>query len=364
MTLPDYWGGSIANLSAELESRLTGSTPGIPLHDDIAGLIPAAGTYIVILFDGLGDHQLDHPAASTLRSSRAGSIDSVFPTTTSVNLSSLVTGLPPSQHGLIAHLALLDGAVVNTLKWTAGGTPVSFDTTRVLPAPNLWERLSAASIEPVTVQPGAFLSSPLTKALYRGCRVEPVWNVQELIEATVQLAAHPGRLVFTYVPDVDFAAHVHGTDSVPYAEALQLVDTLWSAISASLPPRSVMVGTADHGVLTYPSDTKITLPRPAELTYFGDPRGVAVKGPAGVAARLARSVPARWVPVVEMADWWGPEPQHPLLEHRLPDGMLFPDPGHVLLPSGMDSRLSGYHGGLDAREVKIPLLVETPAAIR
>jgi len=357
MTLPDYQGGCIANLSAELESRLTGSTPGTPLRDSIAGTIPDAETYVVILFDGLGDYQLDHPAAGTLRSSRTGSIDSVFPTTTSVNLSSFVTGLPPSQHGLIAHLALLNGAVVNTLKWTSGGTPVSFDTNGMLPTRNLWERLAAESVEPITVQPGAFLSSPLSRALYRGCRIEPVWDEQELIEATGQLAGEPGRLIFTYVPNVDFAAHVHGTDSAPYAEAIQLADTVWSTISAALPSHAAMIGTADHGVLTYAPATKIELPRPRELIYFGDPRGVAVKGPARTAAELAESIPARWMPLDELVQWWGPQPHHPEIQDRLPDGMLVADSGYVLLPSGMDARLAGYHGGLDPGEVKIPLLV-------
>jgi len=268
-----------------------------------------------------------------------------------------VTGLPPSQHGLVAHLSMFDGEVVNTLKWTVDGTPVSFDTNGILPAPNLWERLATSSIEPITVQPGAFLSSPLTRALYRGCRVEPIWSTQELVDATIQLASEPGRLIFTYVPNIDFAAHVNGIDSPQYAEAMQLADRMWSSIAVALPTHAVMVGTADHGMLTYAQQAKVHLPRPSELTYFGDPRGVAVKGPAAVAAHLAESVPGRWMPIDRMVDWWGPEPRHFDLAGRLPDGMLVADPGYVLLPSGMDSRLVGYHGGLDERELKIPLLV-------
>ena len=77
ITVPDYAGGSVANLSAELELRLTGATPGAPLKDTLAPLIPHAHTYVVVLFDGLGDHQLSHPSAATLLASRRGTIDAV-----------------------------------------------------------------------------------------------------------------------------------------------------------------------------------------------------------------------------------------------------------------------------------------------
>ena len=43
------------------------------------------------------------------------------------------------------------------------------------------------------------------------------------VDATLQLAAEPGRLVFTYLPHVDFAAHVYGQASDEYGEALSTV---------------------------------------------------------------------------------------------------------------------------------------------
>jgi hypothetical protein len=358
MTPPDYGGGSLANLAAELEHRLTGTTPGVVLHEHIATRIPDAATYIVMLFDGLGDHQLDHPAAATLRSARTGSIDAVYPTTTSVNLASLATAGPPARHGLIGHQAYLHNRVVNTLKWTnVGGDAVTFDVTSVIPEPNLWERLDSAGIEAITVQSGSFQTSPLSKVLYRGCRFEPAWSYQELIDATVQLATDRRRLIFTYLPNVDVAAHLYGLESADYTEAIQIADSVWSHIAARLPTDALMIGVADHGVLDYPAAAKIKLHRPKELVYHGDPRGVAVRGPESIARSVAESAPATWMPLDRMRAWWGPEPFHPDLPNRLPTGMLVPDPEFVLLPNSMDSRMVGYHGGLDEREVKIPLLV-------
>ncbi|NIA25308.1 MAG: hypothetical protein GWP04_07030 [Gammaproteobacteria bacterium] len=358
MLIPDYAGGSLANLSAELELRLTGTTAGTPMHSSLSALIPDAGTYVVVLFDGLGDHQLGHPAATGLRASRVGAIDAVFPTTTSVNIASLVTAFPPVRHGLIAHQLFMHGAVVNTLKWkTLDGDPVAFDTADVLPTPNLWERLTAAGIEPITVQPGAFESSPLSRAMYRGCRFEPAWNYQELIDATVQLAAGRKRLILSYVPNVDVAAHVYGLESNEYTEAIQIADGVWSLTAARLPADTVMIGIADHGLVDYPKRSKIPLQRPKGLRYYGDPRGVLVRGPAPLAENLAATLPATWVPIETLRTWWGQEHPHHDLQRRSPAGALIPDRDHVLLPSGMDKRMVGYHGGLDEREVKVPLLV-------
>jgi len=356
MRPPDYAGGTIASLAAELEHRLAGSSPGVLLSPEIAASIPEAETYVVLLFDGLGDHQLAHPAAGSLRAARARSIDAVFPTTTSVNLSSFVTASMPARHGLVGHQALLHGVVTNTLKWTKiGGEPVTFEVNRVLPAPNLWERLSVNGVEAVTVQPGPFETSPLSRVLYRGCRLEPVWSYQEIVDATVQLAAGRRRLVFTYLPDVDVAAHLSGLASTRYAEAMQTADTVWSSIAARLPSHAVLIGTADHGVVDGLS--KVPLRRPSEITYSGDPRGVAVWGPLDVAETLSANLPASWMPTDEVRAWWGPGPSHPELDNRLPAGLLVPDRDVVLLPASMDSRMVGYHGGLDEREVEIPLLI-------
>ena len=192
ITVPDYEGGSLPNLMSELENRLTGSAPAPRLNPDLAASIPEASTYVLFLFDGLGTLQLDHPAASPLKGALRGSIDAPFPATTTVSLATIATGLPPSQHGLLGYQSWLpdvDDRVVNTIKWTTlWGEPIEYDTTAFLPSPNLWERLTQAGVDPITVQPGNFLGSPLSKALYRGCRIEPAFTLEEMVEATVQLA--------------------------------------------------------------------------------------------------------------------------------------------------------------------------------
>ena len=358
-TLPDYSGGSLVNLVAELERRLIGSSPSPPLHDALATLIPEASSYVLVLFDGLGSGQLEHPAAHSMAAAALAHIDAPFPTTTTVSLATVATGLPPSQHGLIGYqmrLAELD-AVVNTIKWTTlWGEPVAFDTSSLLPSPNLWERLAGKGAEPVTIQPAHFEGSPLTRLLYRGCRFDGVTTTDELVSATAQLAAVPGRLIFTYVPHVDFAAHVYGQKSPDYAGAVGLADTVWSALAARLPKGASLIGTADHGHVDFPPHRQVKIERRDHESrdFSGDGRAMYVHGEG---ASLAETLPAAWYSRGDMRDWWGPGPEHPAIDGRAPDGVLLADDDHLLLHKHSDDRMVGNHGGLTAAERRIPLLV-------
>jgi hypothetical protein len=360
--VPSYDGGGLVNLVAEIEQRLTGQSISPGLTPDLASALPQAETYVLAFFDGLGHHALGLPAASSLRASSAGKLHASFPTTTSVGLATVATGLAATGHGIVGHLMWMPavGAVVNTLKWvTPAGTHVEYPTETMLPAPNLWERLARAGVEPVTVQPADFAGSPLSRCLYRGCRFEPAWSPQEAVEATLALARRPRRLILVYLPHVDYAAHVHGSHSPEHAAALSLVDDCWSRLASRLPPAAALIGTADHGLIDYPEETKTLIRDPAfdTLTFSGDPRSLLVSGQHSLIERLGEAVGCRPLPIEEAADLWGPGPEHPDLRARLPDALLLAPAGRLLLPKGFDRRLTGYHGGLEPEEVEVPFLV-------
>ncbi|MDQ3781456.1 MAG: alkaline phosphatase family protein, partial [Actinomycetota bacterium] len=355
----DYGGGSLLNLVAELEGRLSGKASSPRLHPHLSDLIPHGSSYLLVVCDGLGAPQLDHPAAASLRGSMAASLDGVFPTTTTVSLATLATGLAPNRHGILGYQLYLPDldAVANTIKWTTlWGDRLPIDTAAMLPGPNLWERLTGAGVEAITVQPVSFVDTPLTRLLYRGCRFEPVRTLEEVVAASVDLAATPGRLVMTYLPQVDFAAHVRGQRSPEYAAALALVDTAWSRIAARVRPGTVVVGTADHGHVDFPPDRQIRIAKPYHegRVFSGDSRVMFVHGDG---AALAGVLPATWLPIEHMDGWWGPGPVDPAFAGRVPDGALIADDGYVILHRFSDQRLIGHHGGLTPAERRIPLLI-------
>jgi hypothetical protein len=331
------------------------------MREDLAGAIPERRTYILVLFDGLGTHQLRHPAASIFRDHLKGSLDAGFPTTTTVNLATIATGQPPATHGIIAHLMWFADLrlVVNTLKWvTLSGAHVPYPTERLLPVPNLWERLAGAGVEPITVQQADFVTTPLTRALYRGCRFERFSSWQEAADASVEMAAGNGRrLIFTYLNQVDYAGHVFGQNSPKFGAALESAATVWASIRQRLPANAGLVGTADHGLLDYPESAKRLIRSPGyrSLTFFGDPRGVMVNGDPIAIRALAKETGATLH--TDISGWLGSGSPHPDLASRLPEALLLAPEGRVLLPPGFDKRLRGYHGGLAEAERRIPLLV-------
>lgn len=362
MQTPDYEGGSLLNLAAELERRLTGEAPHPGLHPDLAGTIPDADTYVLVLFDGLGDLQLRHPAAAPLLNGRVGALDAPFPSTTTVSLATIATGRSPAEHGLLGYQLWLPeaGMVVNTIKWiTLWGQPIAWDHDTFLPAPNLWERLASSGKEPITLQPFDFEGTPLSRTLYRGCRFEPWANEREAVRATAQLAAEPGRLIFLYVPHIDFAAHVVGQADPAYEEALGIVAAIWEQLGHVLPMGAVAVGTADHGHIDVAPEQQFHLQKRdhAEREFAGDARALFVHGEPG---DLIDRLPATWFARSEMDHWWGPGKRHPGFDSRAPDGVFLAEEGRSILHRHSDERLIGQHGGLSEAEVRIPLLVHGP----
>lgn len=358
MLVPSYNGRGLVNLMAELETRLTGRAPAPPLDTDLASRIPEAETYVLALFDGLGVAQLAHDKAAVLAASRAAVIQAPFPTTTSVSLATVATGLTPSKHGQVAHLTWFQdlGLVVNTLKWVSlTGEPVAYDYASVLPAPNLWERLRQSGVEPVTVQPAEFEGSPLSRLLYRGCRFERASNLEEMITAATQLAAQPRRLVFVYLPHIDFAGHTHGLESEEFSDAVGLASGVWEGIAALLPPGATLVGTSDHGLVEFTERHKQLIRDPVfdTLRFAGDPRGVQLWGETRLMEDLAAFIGGT---LVDGAGLIGPDPTA-VARSRLGQRLLLPPDDLVVIPKGFDKRLRCYHGGLSPPEVEIPLLV-------
>ena len=337
--MPSYDGSGLVNLMAEIEGRLGGS-PQVGGLTDSRTLADAA-TVVLVLFDGLGVAQLGHPDSEAFGPSFAGTLTCGFPSTTTVSLSTVATGLPPAQSGAVGHLTFypeLD-KVVNTLKWIdLNGQTVPYDYPSVLPSRNLWERLRSAGVEPITVQPGGFQGSPLSRVLYRGARFEPAWDWPDLIEATISLAAEPRRFVFTYVPFVDVAGHSFGLESAEFTEALKVAASIWEGIIGGLPPGVTVVGTADHGLMEVAETNKVPVRGYEGMRFAGDARCLQVwgEGIAEMASDLGGTI-------IDGLSMLGPDPSAKTRLH-LPEAFVLAPSGVGFYPPAFDRRLFAYHG--------------------
>ena len=113
---PGYGAGCVtALIPALLEGR--DEQPWLP-----AGSFEARCVVLFVL-DGLGWNQLRtrQGPAPTLSALDGGSITTVAPTTTSAALTSITTGRPPGEHGVVGYRVALREGVLNTLRWSTGG---------------------------------------------------------------------------------------------------------------------------------------------------------------------------------------------------------------------------------------------------
>lgn len=249
--------------------------------------LPAAKRVCVVLVDGLGSALLKRKIAhapflrSVLNGSLAGgenrTINSAFPSTTASSLSSLGTGVEPGLHGMVGY-DVLDpdqDKVVNLLgNWDAGVDPLRWQ-----PYPTVFEKLEGI-FPTVTVSLPKFADSPMTRAALRGSRFVPAGSAHARTAAAAELMASSTELLmYFYWSELDKAGHRHGIDSPQWEHELEELDAAVRRLSQQLPPGTLLLLTADHGMVDVPESARIDYSASAELVAGvrhtgGEPRMV------------------------------------------------------------------------------------------
>ena len=356
------------------EDPLGGDRPGPVLA------LPPARHAVVVLVDGLGDVLLARrgghaPFLRRLRQA-AGSaaLVSGFPSTTATSMATLGTGTLAGSHGLVG-LDVLDPArdtVFNELAWDA-----AVDPRRWQPLPTVFEELAGAGHDVVRVGPAFFDGSGLTEAALRGGRFVAADTLDARVDAAVAAVRRaprtgPGTLVYLYWGEVDKTGHVHGSGSFEWGEQLGAVDGAVRALVARLRSDTLVVVTADHGMVDVPFEQRIDLARDAELAagvrhVGGEPRAVQLYCRPGAAADVAATWRARLGERATVllrdeavgAGWFGAV-----------DPRVLPRIGDVVTSMRADLavvdartarpellRLVGLHGARTPEEALVPLVV-------
>ena len=141
--------------------------------------IAPASAVALLLIDGLGSELLrqyaaDAPFLASLPD--AGPLRTGFPSSTSISLTSLGTGLPPGAHGMVGiSFRVAPGELMDSLRWTThAGAGRSADLRERFPPETyqpeatLFQRAEAAGIAVRVVSQQIFLGSGLTRAALRG----------------------------------------------------------------------------------------------------------------------------------------------------------------------------------------------------
>lgn len=225
-----------------------------------AGQLPAAGSVVLVVVDGLGAIPLrGHAGHARHLTAGMGKRDvaySVFPTTTAAALTSMLTGAEPGMHGLVGYSVRDPGTdrLVNMLSgWESSG----IDPLVWQPVPTVFERATAMGHSAFAVGIAKYARSGFTKATLRGAEFVAAGSVAERVAVAYQLAAdNPGSLTYCYLPEIDKAGHEHGIDSRQWIAALEEVD---HALAVTPPKQVGVLITADHGMIDVPAHRQVVI---------------------------------------------------------------------------------------------------------
>lgn len=335
--------------------------------------LPDATRVCVVLVDGLGHTNLaeraGHAPFLRRRLSESIPLTSTFPSTTATAMGTFGVALPPGRTGMLGYTVRdpATGDLGNLVSWT--GLPPARQWQRET---TVFERLVAAGTGVTSIGPARFAGSGLTEAALRGPTYKAAESLAVRVDATVDALRRPG-VAYLYWGDVDKAGHHHGWGSWQWGDALAELDAELGRLARLLPRDTVLVVTADHGMVDVDRTQRWDVATDDVLgagvaLVAGEPRALHLHVEPGADAT---QVADRWRDALgpaavvatrseAMSDAWFGD----VSEHVLPvigdvvvamTGRATVVDSRTQTPASLD--LVGVHGSLTRHEMLVPCLV-------
>lgn len=400
---PDYEGYCFAHVPATALSVLGADLsdvgdpgPARTLPEDVLdGVDTDVDVVVVALVDGYGFEQFrrdyrEYPLLSDLVDrGTVTPLTSIYPSETAAAITTTHTGSLPVRHGLLGWDQYVEeaGAVLQSLPFTTqDGEPAEklydVDASVLFEGTSLYDRLADGDVSTTAVVPEGQLGSAYSQVAMAGlggAEYEPVADAGPKVRRAVETADGP-TYIYTYFPQVDAAAHLAGTDSDAYRARLDAVtsmlrESVVEALPRSVAERTLLVLTADHGVVDTPGeqgnadlrdDRFDSLWDSLRRTSGGD-RIPPVGGPrnvqlyvqegerASVRTLIEDELDALVLPREEAIrrELFGPGEPGALFERRLGDLVVSPR-DYSVWHDDIGLSYVGMHGGLHPDEMLVP----------
>ena len=363
MTRPDY-SNCITNIIASLEGYF-GLKPLQSTHPVIDALLSKKPwrNIVLLLYDGLSMAALREalPAEAFLRRSVRAALSSVFPPTTTAAVTSLKSGLNPIQHGWIGwsmYLPALDQTVdlfPNRLQFTGEPPRMEEAGRTLLPYGHFLSRLrEQAGIAAHEVSAHGDIPTDSREGMY---------------QQVAALCQRPGQhMIYAYDGNPDHLMHEKGTRHPEVTAVIKAINQEAEAFAASLPEDSLLLITADHGLVDadfkylcdYPQITDCLL-RP----YAVEGRAASFFTKDGMHKQFEQAFRRAFgqhfilMTTEEFLEegFLGPGAEHPSLRTMLGDYMALATDSSCLAMQPGDYDMVGVHAGLTRAEMEVPLIV-------
>jgi len=325
----------------------------------------------VILIDGLGIHNLAKAGAHArfLNSQKSAVASSWFPATTSSSISSFATSMHPAQIGFLGYQVFdrTSCSAMNLLSgWKSFEQGASYQTQKTVA-----ELATESEVGFHVAAPSSYENSGFTGATMRGAKYHGKDLIADRFKLAQQLLADAEqKVIYLYIPELDQLAHSSGSNSTPWLNQLEDIDSLVADFTAKLPKHVGVLLTADHGVIDIKKEAHIYLDELLALEELdfvgGDTRApfIYFKNKVDIQAKQsaldeALSSVAYVVTPQELiaAGYWVSSDDW---KHVQPDLVLIARKEVAFYHRAFAKRKSmdmvGHHGSITSQEMSIPLL--------
>lgn len=395
--VPRYDGRSIANIPATFGAlwgvRL-GTLP--PLESALWQPLLGDGVdrVLFLLLDAVGWERMnralarDEPTAHWLEETGGivEPITSIFPSTTTAALTTIWTGAPPAQHGMVGYIMWLRefGVVAKMIELQvahkglrADLLSAGLDPKTFVPVPTLAQQLGQLGVPLYVLIGAAIRHSGLSQLHFQGTEhVIPYAGLGDclsLLRVVLEQTSGQRALIAAYWPSFDTLSHIHGPNPDHWDAEWRIVmgalrEILFHDLSPAARRRTLVVITADHGHNTVLEERLILLSDHPELSgrvlmeptgdsrapylHVRDGQREAVR--AYIEAQLGHAFHVLDADEALAAGLWGPGDPMPEVRFRVGELVLLARDGYALDARKRETPLIGRHGGLWPDEALVP----------
>jgi hypothetical protein len=349
---------------------------------------------LLLIVDSFGYRLMERCAgetpalAATLERGRCLPLTTTFPSTTTVALTAIYTGLAPVQHRITGHNMFIRelGGVVDILLFSPRGdrrrgvyTDQGKNIRQLFPFPTVFEPLKAAGLRTLSITRQKFTATALGLLHHEGAEVRGYLTLADMLVATrdaLRESRDPG-LTCVYWDTIDQLSHAYGpfSDAVRAAVAELFYGLEREVLSALTPAErrdTLLLITADHGqVDCTPEEAVCLAEHPAVVdSLLLPPAGQGRAAYLYALPRAAERLPAQMAALSDrlkvITSWqglamglFGPPELAANLDTRVGDAIALTRGGAQLY--WIDRRRAelkhvGHHGSLSEEEMLVPLI--------
>ena len=321
----------------------------------LSSKIQDAETVNFILADGLGFLNLQS-TDSFLNEYINSSINTTFPSSTNVALTTIATLKNPIEHGIFGYYMYdkLNYGLINALNWNAENKDL-LQADYFKNQSSVWNIFKESNIYASNFQPKNLINTPLSNFLYEDKSTVPYISQEDLLITLSDSMFLENRFNFIYYPNIDVSAHVFGVNSDEWNKEVKKFEELVKNISELSNKKSYTVISADHGLTNIPKENRFHLAHQEDINIYGDQRSVYVNGSEKKIIEAFSNIPGQLINQTEL-NLLLPTPDNEFVMSLYPDFCFLVEDKNIIYPSHLKTELAGYHGGLSSEEIKIPII--------